>query len=91
MAVTAAQVVVSSSAVALNPAEADTTSGSRLVIRNSHATDALVLGPSGVTPSTGFGLAAGGVIVVEVPSGEQIFAIRGAAADVTAHVLRLGA
>lgn len=91
MAVTAAQVVVSTSAVALNPAEADTTSGLTLVIRNSHATDALVLGPSGVAAGIGFGLAAGQIVVLDVPYGEQVFAIRGAAADITAHVLRLGA
>jgi len=91
VAVSAAQIVVSTSAVALNPAEADTTSGTQLIIRNTHATDALVLGPSGVAAGTGFGLAAGGVVVLDVPYGEQVFAIRGAAADITAHVLRLGA
>jgi len=91
MAVSAAQIVVSTSAVALNPTEADTTSGTQLAIRNTHATDALALGPSGVAAGTGFQLAAGQTIVMNVPYGEQIFAIRGAAADITAHVLRLGA
>jgi hypothetical protein len=89
MAVTAGQVVVSTTAVALNGADTGV-SGARLIVKNSHATDALILGASDVTTSTGFSLAAGATLTVELTAGEQLYAVRGAAADITAHVLRIG-
>ncbi|MDG4796207.1 hypothetical protein [Micromonospora sp. WMMD1082] len=89
MAVSAAQVVVSSSAVALN-VDTGTVSGGRLVVKNTHATDALVLGDASVTAGAGFALAAGQTLDLKLSAGEQVYAIRGASADITAHVLRLG-
>lgn len=89
MAVSAAQVTVSSTAVALNT-DSGTVSGGRLLIKNTHATDDLVLGGSDVTAGTGFELTPGAILDLRVPAGEQVFAIRGGAADITAHVLRLG-
>lgn len=80
---------MSTTAVALNT-DTGAVSGGRLVIRNSHATDALVLGDATVAAGTGFGLLAGVTLDLFVPSGEQVYAIRGAANDITAHVLRLG-
>ena len=61
MAVTAGQVVVSTAAVALNGADTGV-SGAKVTVKNTHATDALVLGASDVTPSTGFALAAGATL-----------------------------
>jgi hypothetical protein len=61
------------------------------VVRNSHATDALALGGATVAAGTGYQLLAGAVLTVDLPGGEQLFAIRGGANDITAHVLRLGA
>lgn len=90
MAIAAAQVVVSSSAVALTAAEADTVSGSRVVLRNTHATDAVALGGSGVTAGAGFQLPALATLTVELTGGEQLFGIRVTANDVTVHVLRIG-
>lgn len=90
MAITAGQVVVGAAAVALNATESGV-SGTKLIVKNSHATDAVVLGDSTVTSSTGFSLAAGATATVELAHGEILYGIRGAAADVTVHVLRTGA
>lgn len=90
MAVSAERITVSTAAVALNPAETDSVAGGRLIVKNTHATDALVLGDSSVAAGTGFALAAGGTLDVALPSGERVYAIRGATNDITAHVLRLG-
>lgn len=89
MAVTAERVVVSTTAVALNGADTGV-SGASVTVKNTHATDALVLGDSDVTAATGFSLAAGATVTLELAGGEQVYAIRGAAADITAHVLRTG-
>lgn len=91
MAITATRVTVSTTAVALNPAEADTVAGVKLVLKNTSA-NAADLGPSGVTAGAGFDLAAGATVgPLELSAGEQLFAIRSAAADATIAVLRLGA
>jgi hypothetical protein len=89
MAVTAERIVVSTTAVALNGADTGV-SGATVTVKNTHATDALVLGASDVTASTGFSLAAGVTQAFTLTSGEQLYAVRGAAADITAHVLRTG-
>jgi hypothetical protein len=90
MAITAARVTVSTTAVALNVAETDVVSGATLIIRNIDATDTADLGPSGVTAGTGFRLAPGETVTVPLAAGDQLFAIRSAAADVDLTVLRIG-
>ncbi|MCI0687572.1 MAG: hypothetical protein L0Y54_10100 [Sporichthyaceae bacterium] len=90
MAITAARVTVSTAAIALNAAESGAVSGARLVVKNTHATDACDLGDSSVTAGTGFSLAAGATLTIDLPHGEQLYAIRSAAADVVVAVLRLG-
>jgi hypothetical protein len=89
MAITAARVTVSTSAVALNAAEADTVSGSTLTLKNTSA-NAADLGPAGVTAGAGFDLAAGATLTVVLPPGELLYAIRSAASDATIAVLRVG-
>jgi hypothetical protein len=89
VAVTAQRVTVSTTAAALNT-DSDTRGGTTLVIKNTSA-NAADLGPSTVTASTGFDLAAGATLTVELGPGEQLFAIRSAAADATLAVLRIGA
>lgn len=89
MAITTARVTVSTSAVALNVAEADTVSGATLILKNTSA-NAADLGPSGVTAAAGFDLAAGATLAVTLPPGEILYAIRSAAADATIAVLRIG-
>jgi hypothetical protein len=89
MAVSAERVTVSTTAVALNPAESGV-AGGRLIVKNTHTADALVLGASDVTASTGFALAFGVTLEIPYSYGERVYAIRGASADIVAHVLRLG-
>lgn len=88
MAASGARLTVSTSAVALNAASV---SGQTLVIRNIDATDTCDLGGSGVTAGAGFRLAPNETVTVAVAAGEQVFAIRTAAADVVVTVLRTGA
>lgn len=83
MAITSAQVTVAATETALNAAQA---AWMKLTIRNSHATDALFVGPTGVA-TTSYGIAAGGVLTVDVPPQTVVYGIRGANA-ITAHVLR---
>lgn len=89
MAVSAQRITVSTAAVALNT-DTDTVGGTTLVIKNTSA-NAADLGPSTVTATTGFDLAAGATVTVELGLGEQLYAIRSAAADATLSVLRIGA
>lgn len=88
MAVSAAQVTVSTTAVALNPAESGV-AGGRLFVKNAGVAE-LVPGPSDVTVSSGFVLAVDEMLEIPYSYGERIYAIRGASADIVAHVLRLG-
>lgn len=84
MAVTAARVTVSTSAVALNTASPD---GQQLTLKNTSA-NAADLGASGVTAGAGFDLAAGATVTVTLKPGDVLYAIRSAAADATIAVLR---
>lgn len=84
MAVTAARLTISTSAVALNTAS---TSGQKLVIKNTSA-NAADLGAAGVAAGAGFDLAAGATVTVELQPQDVLFAIRTAAADATLAVLR---
>lgn len=91
MAATSAQVTVSTTAVALNAAETDVVGGTVLYVKNTDATNGAALGGSAVTAGTGYRLPAGITVgPLELPAGEQLYAIRSAAADVVLDVLRLG-
>lgn len=89
MAITAARITASTSAVALTTAETDVVSGSVLIVKNTSA-NAADLGPSGVTAGAGFDLAAGATVTVELTAGEQLFAIRSGGTDATISLLRIG-
>jgi len=89
MAVSAAQVTVGATPVALQPAESGV-AGGRLYVKNSHASDDLVLGPADVTPSSGFALGFGETLEIPYSFGERIYGVSGGEGDVVAHVLRLG-
>lgn len=84
MAVSAARVTVATVAVALNTAD---TGGMTLAIKNTSA-NAADLGPSTVTAGTGFDLAAGATVTVQLDPGDVLYAIRSAAADATLAILR---
>jgi hypothetical protein len=88
MALTAARVTVSTSAVALNTAGQD---GGYLVIKNLDGTNGADLGTSAVTAGTGFplpGAATPVAVTVFVKPGDVLYAIRSAGADVVLSVLR---
>lgn len=86
MAVSAAQVAVGATAVALQPAESGV-AGGRLYVKNAGDVD-LVIGPSDVTATSGFALAAGGTLEIPYSYGERIYGV--CSTSTTAHVLRLG-
>lgn len=85
MAVSAARVTVSTTAVALNAA--DPYSGLRMFVTNTSA-NAADLGPATVTAGTGYSLAAGASASIELDPGDVLYAIRSAAADAVISVLR---
>lgn len=84
MAVTAARITVSTSAVALNTAS---TAGQKLALKNTSA-NAADLGPAGVTAGTGFDLAAGATVVIELQPQDVLFAVRSGGVDATLAVVR---
>lgn len=92
MAVTAERITVSSTALALNPADAGP-SGTGLLIRaaGTGGTNDVSLGAADVAAATGYLLVAGTAAVpVTLGAGEQLYAIRTGAADGTVHVIRTG-
>lgn len=84
MAITAARVTASTTAVALNTAS---DAGLTLVLKNTSA-NAADLGPSTVSAAAGFDLAAGATLTVPVKPGDVLYAIRSGASDATIAVLR---
>lgn len=85
MAVTASRVTASTTAVAL---ASPSTAGQSLTIKNVDTTNAADIGAGTVTAGTGFPLAAGATITIEVDAGDVPYAIRSASADVVLAVLR---
>ena len=90
MAVGSAQVsVTTSTAAALTVTETDDRAGSSICVQNTDSTNPVYLGPSGVTSSTGFKLAAGAVAALDVEPGDTLYAIA-TGGTVVVHVLRSG-
>jgi hypothetical protein len=92
MAISAERITVSTVALALNPAETDSVSGGRGIVRNTNtaAADTLSLGDSSVAAATGYLLAGGSSIELQLGSGDRLFGVRATTADVVVHVLRVG-
>jgi hypothetical protein len=89
MAVTAAQVSVGTTATLLSASDTDNISGQALVVKvPSAATAPVFLGPANVTATTGFEVAIGGSISLDLGQGESLYGV--AATIQTAHVLRTG-
>lgn len=84
MAISAARVTASTSAVALNTAS---TSAQVLTVKNTSA-NAADLGASTVTAAAGFDLAAGATVTLTVDPGDVLYAIRSGGADATLAILR---
>lgn len=87
MALTSAQVTCGATEAALNTA--DTDSWIKLTVKNTHASDALLLGPTGVASNNGFSVAAGAVVNLDLAPGDVLYGLRGGSNDITAHVLRV--
>jgi hypothetical protein len=83
MAVSAARVTVSTSAVALNTASTD---GTTLVIKNG--AQGIDLGASGVTAGAGLSVAASVQVTVFLKPGDVLYAIRSGGTDSVVEVLR---
>jgi hypothetical protein len=79
MAWSATQITVAATETALLAAQ---TSRTRLTVRNTHATDALFIGLTGVTIGTGYSLPAGTSDTFLIPSNVAVFGIRNANAIV---------
>lgn len=88
MAVEGAQVSVGTTETELTGSQTDTIAGQSLVAINKGAAS-VFLGGTGVTTSTGFELAAGESVSLDVNQGEQLFGIVGSGTQ-DVHVLRIG-
>lgn len=89
MAVSAAQVSVGTTATLLTGGETDTVHGQAIIVKvPSAATAPIFLGPVGVTTTTGFEVAIGGSIALDLGQGESLHGV--AATAQTVHVLRVG-
>jgi hypothetical protein len=88
---TAASVVVGAAATKIAGVGAPLPGGNRVLIRNDHSSDKLVLGfSSAVSVANGFSVIAGATLDLGyIAPGETVWGIRGAAADITAQVLVL--
>lgn len=85
MAITAARVTASTSAVALN--SADALAPTKLFVTNTSA-NAADLGPAGVTAGAGYSLAASASLYIDIDPGDVLFAIRSGGSDAVISVLR---
>ena len=65
-------------------------SGSRMVVKNTDGTDAVALGPSGLTFANGYQLAAGDTVSLELAAGDELYGICDSAATAVVHVLKTG-
>jgi hypothetical protein len=75
MAWAASQVTVAATETALMATQV---SRARLTVRNTHATDALFIGLTGVTISTGYSLPAGMSDTFLIPSNTVVYGVRNA-------------
>lgn len=95
MAVSGAQVDVSTTAVALNAADSDGQAGQTLVITNKDADDlpvhlgASTVDPGGVAGVKGYRLVKDATVTVTLSAGEVLYG-RTASGTITLDVLRLG-
>ena len=73
---TAARITVSTTPIRLdNAAPADNVMGHKVVIKNTHASEDLILGGPAVTTANGFRLAFGQTLLVELGDPEAIYGI----------------
>ena len=62
--------------------------GQRVLIKNTHATDKLIIGGPNVAGNNGFGIDAGQIFDLgNLEPGDSVYGIRGGSADIAAQVL----
>lgn len=88
MAISTAQVAVSTTAAKLTSTPTDSRAGSSIAI-TAPAAATLYIGGSGVTSTTGFAVAAGASVSLDLQSGEDVYGVL-ASGTGTAYVLRSG-
>jgi hypothetical protein len=87
----AATVVVGATATKLIGAGVLITGGQMIKIKNTHATDKLIVGGSNVAANNGYGIDAGQTLDLgNLDVGDVVYAIRGGSADISAQVLVKG-
>lgn len=65
-------------------------SGTKMVILNNSGTDAVALGPTGLTFANGFQLAFGDTINIDLAAGDELFGICAAGKTAVVHILKAG-
>jgi hypothetical protein len=61
--------------------------GQKVLVKNTHATDKLIIGGSGVTAANGFGIDAGVTFDLgNLEPNDVVYAVRGGSADISAQV-----
>lgn len=88
MALQTAQVTVGTTPVELTAPLADTYSNSAIIVQ-APAAATLYVGPAGVTPATGFPVAAGTTVSGDLENTERLYGVL-ASGTGTAYVLRSG-
>lgn len=90
MALTGRRVTVATTATRLDVADTNNTNRRSLRVLNTAATAAVILGGSDVTATSGYSLAAGANITIDLAHDETLYGIVAAATE-TVHILESGA
>ena len=84
----AAQVTVGATPVKLIGAGTVAAGGQKVLIKNTHASDKLLVGGSNVAANNGYGIDAGQTLDLgNLDPGDVVWAIRGGSADINAQIL----
>jgi hypothetical protein len=87
----AATITVGATATRLMGAGSPAAGGQKVLIKNTHATDKLIIGGSGVAANNGFGIDAGEILDLgNVEPGDVIYGIRGGSNNIDAQILVKG-
>jgi hypothetical protein len=85
---TGVRITANATPARLDAVTADSKTGHTVIIKNAGAED-LVLGASNVTAATGFRLAAGQTLTVELFDPESIYGVSASGSNLTVDVLRV--
>jgi hypothetical protein len=86
--VIAASVTVSTTPIRLVGAGSLSAGGQKVLVKNTHASDKLIVGGSNVAANNGYGIDAGQTLDLgNLEPTDALWAVRGGAADIVAQVL----